>query len=402
MGIFAIPEFAIYISSMKKQIYLDYSATTPPAEEVIKAMQDVFVHTFGNPSSIHSYGRDARNLLEKARGQVASVLKAEPGEIYFTSGGTEANNWAVKGFAEEGKKKGKNHIITSLVEHDSVLTCCRYLASQGYEVSLLPVCKDGVVDPETLRNAIRPTTGLITLMHVNNEIGSITNIARIARIAVEAGVSFHSDAVQSLGKLPIDVGVHPVTAFSLSAHKIFGPKGLGALYVRKGCTLEPYIHGGGQERGRRAGTENVALAAGFGVAALLAEEIRAVECLRIQQLRQRLLKGLQASLDGIIVNSPLESSVPHILNISFDPLKSPLDGEVLLMNLDLEGIAISSGSACTSGSIEPSHVLLAMGRNEQTAKTALRFSLGRFTTEDDIDRAVVIVVNIVNKIRKSR
>jgi cysteine desulfurase len=384
---------------MKDHIYLDYSATTPLAGEVVRAVLDVFTQSFGNASSTHSYGREAHTLLEKGRRQVADVLKADPSEIVFTSGGTEANNWIVKTFAEEGKKKGKNHLITSPAEHHAVLDCCTYLASRGCEVTWLPVREHGAIDPDELRKAIRPTTCLVTFMHVNNEVGSISDLAHIAHISAEYGIPFHSDAVQSFGKLPIDVNLIPVTALSFSAHKLYGPKGIGGVYLRKGTALGPLFHGGGQERGRRGGTENVPLAVGFGVAAHLAEKYREPEYPRMQRLRRRLLEGLRASIDGIVVNTPLENSLPHVLNIAFDSHVVRIDGDVLLMNLDMEGLAVSSGSACTSGSMKASHVLLAMGRDEQTAKAAIRFSFGRQTTNDEIDHAVEIVVRVIDRMK---
>jgi cysteine desulfurase len=384
---------------MNNRIYLDYSATTPPAGEVVVAVQDAFTESFGNASSLHSYGREARAILERGRRQIADSVQADPSEIVFTSGGTEANNWVVKTLAEEGKKSGKNHLISSPTEHHSVLDCCTYLAHRGFDVTWLKVNQYGRIDPDELRRAIRPTTCLITLMHVNNETGSITDIDHVAHTAAGCGVPFHSDAVQSFGKLAIDVSRIPVTALSFSAHKLYGPKGVGGIFLRKGTALDPLFHGGGQERGRRGGTENVPLAVGFGLAASLAEQFRESEYPRMQRLRKRLLEGLRVSIDGIVANTNLEDSLPHILNIAFDPHVVSIDGDILLMNLDMEGLAVSSGSACTSGSMKASHVLLAMGRDEQTSKTAIRFSLGRPTTEDEIDRAVEIVAGTIKKMK---
>jgi cysteine desulfurase len=380
------------------RIYLDHNATTPLHPEVREAMLPYLSQFYGNASSLHDYGREARNAVETARDQVATLIGAkDPSEIVFTSGGTEADNYAIKGVAFNHLGKKANHIITSRIEHHAVLHSCEYLETIGFEVTYLDVDRYGWVDPEAIRQAIKDTTCLITLMYANNEIGTVEPIERVAPIVMERGIVFHTDAVQTAGKIPIDVEELSVSLLSLSSHKVYGPKGIGALYVRHGTELEKWIHGGAQEGDRRAGTENVPAIVGFGKAAEIALKQMDREGEQIRALTNKLRCGLHRQLDLIYENTPPEEArrLPGTLNISFDYV----DGESLILGLNMQGICVSSGSACNSGTSEPSHVLRALGLPAQLAMGSVRFSLGRDNTDAEIDHVLEVVPHLVNRIR---
>ncbi|NLL19895.1 MAG: cysteine desulfurase NifS [Clostridia bacterium] len=376
-----------------KKVYLDHSATTPIRAEVAQAMMVAMTEQFGNPSSVHSFGRAAKKALEEAREQVAQLIGAQPGEIVFTSGGTEADNLAVIGTAMANRKKGK-HIITSSIEHHALLDSCKWLEKNGFEVTYLPVDSNGLVRVEDLMAALREDTILISIMHVNNEVGTIQPIEEIGKIARDKGILFHTDAVQSVGKIPVDVNELQVDLLSLSAHKIYGPKGVGALYIRKGTRVEPRNFGGGQERKRRPGTENIPGIVGFGKAAELAR-INLPEEQKLIILRDKLIDGLLERIPDCQLNGDREKRIPTNVNVSI----RFLEGEALLLSMDLKGIAASSGSACTSGSLDPSHVLLAMGICHEIAHGSLRMTLGRDNTEEDIDYVLDELPAIVERLR---
>jgi cysteine desulfurase len=378
----------------RPSIYLDYAATTPVDPRVLAAMQPYLAERFGNAGSVHQFGQAARAAVDEARIHVARLVRARPQEIVFTSGATESNNAAIFGTVYAREVPGR-HVITAATEHHAVLEPCRWLAGRGVELTVLPVDRHGIVDPDAVRRAIRPETVLITIMHANNEIGTLAPIAEIGRIARERGVTFHTDATQSAGILPIDVDALNVDLLSMSAHKRYGPKGVGALYVRAGVRIERFLHGGSQERGRRGGTEAVPAIAGFGEAARLALEQMAADAVRVAGLRDRLAAGLGA-LDGAMINGHPTARLPGIINVSF----ADADSESLLLALDLEGVAASSGSACTSGSLEPSHVIAALGIPPSYAMGTLRFSLGRWTTEQDIDTVLARLPAILSQIRR--
>jgi cysteine desulfurase len=378
-----------------RRIYLDSNATTPMRPEVAAAMLPVYSEDYGNPSSIHWFGQQAKSLLDDARQQVARLIHAEPSEIVFVSGGTEADNLAIRGIAESQKAKGR-HIITSKIEHHAVLHTCKDLEKQGWDVTWLAVSRDGIVDPEDVRRAIRPETVLITIMHANNEIGSIQPIEEIGEIAEAADAYFHSDGVQSTGKIPVDVKKLKVDLYSISAHKIHGPKGVGALYVRKGTILKPLMTGGGHERSRRSGTENVAGIVGFGIAAKMAREGLESEAARMGELRDRLENGLLAKIPSIHVNAKGTARLPNTSNIMVDFA----EGEGLVISLDLKGVAVSTGSACSSGSLEPSHVLTAIGKTPDEAHGSLRFSLSAMNTAEDVDYVLEVLPGIVDRLRE--
>jgi len=379
---------------MTKKVYLDYSATTPVREEVADAMRDYLLSGWGNPSSTHYFGREAKKGVEEARDAVAALIKAKAEEIIFTSGGTEADNLALFGAARAYHQKG-NHIITSAIEHHAVLDSAKALAAEGFKVTFLPVTSDGLIKVEDVEAAITPQTILISVMHVNNEIGTIQPIEEIGALARKRGIIFHTDAVQSAGKLPLDVNELQVDLLSLSAHKIYGPKGTGALFIRQGINLKPLIYGGGQEKGIRPGTENVAGIVGLGKAALLATEEMEEETERETILRDKLKEGLLERIPGIKINGSLSRRVCNNLNLSIPGI----EGEALLLNLDLKGIASSSGSACTAGSTEPSHVLLALGLTPREAEGSIRLSLGRWTTDEEIDYVLDVLPEIVARLR---
>ncbi len=363
--------------------------------EVAAAMMPVFTEHFGNASSIHWFGQQAKALMDDARHQVARLINAEVSEIVFLSGGTEADNLAIRGITDSQKEKGR-HIITSRIEHHAVLHTCRDLEKQGYEVTWLPVSGDGLVDPAHVMRAIRPDTILISIMHANNEIGTIQEIAEIGAIAENADIYFHSDGVQATGKIPVDVRKLKVDMYSISAHKIHGPKGVGALFVKKGTPLKPAMTGGGHERNRRSGTENVAGIVGFGEAARLAREGLASEMNRVAALRDRLETGLKSGVELIQVNGENAPRLPNTSNIMVDYA----EGEGLVIALDLKGVAASTGSACSSGSLEPSHVLTAIGKTPDEAHGSLRFSLSSMTTEEDVDYVLQVLPNIVERLRE--
>jgi cysteine desulfurase len=377
-----------------KRIYLDYAATTPADPEVVKVMLLYFTDIFGNPSSIHSFGQESKQAIEEARGKIASFLGATPEEIIFTSGGTESNNFALKGACYANQKKG-NHIITSTIEHHCVIEPCKFLERCGFKVTYLNVDKDGLIDPEDIKKAITDKTILISVMHANNEIGTIEPIAEIGRIAREKGIYFHTDAVQTFGHLPINVNELNVDLLSVSAHKLYGPKGVGALYVKKGTRMVSFMQGGDQERRRRASTENVPAIIGFAKAVEIAKDVMNDEAKKLTTLRDKLIKHLLQRIDSTRLNGHSIKRLPNNVNISIHFV----EGESLLLNLDMEGIAASTGSACSSNTLEPSHVLLALGLSHELAHGSLRFSLGRYTKEEDIDYVLEVLPKIVDKLR---
>jgi len=358
-------------------------------------MMPVFTEHFGNASSIHWFGQHAKSLIDDARQHVAKLINAETAEIVFLSGGTEADNLAIRGIAES-QKSGGRHIITSQIEHHAVLHTCKDLEKQGYEITWLPVSHDGLVNPADVRKAIRKDTILISIMHANNEIGTIQPIDEIGKIAAEADVYFHSDGVQSTGKIPVNVKSLGIDLYSMSAHKIHGPKGVGALFVKKGTALKPTMTGGGHERNRRSGTENVAGIVGFGEAARLAREGLMQDMPRVGQLRDRLEAGLQSHIELIHVNGGNAPRLPNTSNIMVDYA----EGEGLVISLDLKGVAVSTGSACSSGSLEPSHVLTAIGKTPDEAHGSLRFSLSTMTALEDIDYVIEVLPGIVDRLRE--
>jgi cysteine desulfurase len=377
-------------------IYLDYQATTPVDPRVLEAMMPYFTHKFGNPHSrSHSYGWEAEEGVEKARAQVAKLIGADEKEVIFTSGATESNNLAIRGVAEFYKDR-KNHIVTTVTEHKCVLDTCRHLEQQGFEVTYLPVQKNGLIDLEVLRAAVTDKTVVVSIMAVNNEIGVIQPLAEIGKICREKKAFFHTDAAQAAGKIPLDVEAMNIDLLSISGHKIYGPKGIGALYVRRKprIRLVPLIVGGGQERGFRSGTLPTPLCVGLGEAAEIAMKEMDAESKRLAKLRDRMLKGLNAKLTDIHVNGDLEHRIPGNLNIGF----AYVEGESLMMGI--KGLSVSSGSACTSASLEPSYVLRALGVEEDMAHTSLRIGLGRFTSEHEVDTAVDELVRHVNKLRE--
>jgi len=377
-----------------KRIYLDHAATTPTDPEVVKAMLPYFTDAFGNPSSIHSFGQEARAAVEEARDRVASLIGAKSEEIAFTSGGTEADNFAITGIAY-ATENGGNHIITTPIEHHAVIETCKSLERRGFEVTYLPVDSYGLVDPDDVKKAITDNTVLISVMHANNEIGTIEPITEIGRIAQERMVAFHTDAVQTVGHIPVDVNELGVDLLAMSAHKLYGPKGIGALYIRKGTRIAPLLHGGEQERRRRAGTENVAAIVGLGKAAEIAQREMDAEVKRLVTKRDQLIEGLTEQIEHIHLNGHPTRRLPNNVNVSIDFV----EGESMLLNLDLTGIAASTGSACSSSSLEPSHVLLAMGLSHELAHGSLRFTLGRENDEEDIERVLEVLPMIVTKLR---
>jgi len=377
-----------------KRIYLDYAATTPTHPEVVKAMAAYFTGAFGNPSTLYSYGQEAKGVIEEARVKVASLIGAQDEEIVFTSGGTEADNFALKGVAYANEKRG-NHIITSPIEHHAVIETCKFLERKGFRVTYLPVDRYGLVDPADVRRAITDKTILISVMHASNEIGTIEPITEIGKIAKEAEIYFHTDAVQTAGHIPVDVNELGVDLLSLSAHKIYGPKGMGALYIRKGTKLVALMHGGEQERRRRAGTENIPGIVGLGKAMELAQQEIGKEAVRLTYLRDQLIKGLLERIDHIHLNGHPRMRLPNNVNMSVDFV----EGESMVLNLDLESICGSTGSACSSSSLEPSHVLLATGLSPEQAHGSLRLTLGKWTTEEEISRVLEALPRIVAKLR---
>ncbi|SHK05445.1 cysteine desulfurase NifS [Tepidibacter formicigenes] len=379
----------------KRNIYMDYAATTPVKKEVLEAMLPYYHDLFGNASSVHVFGRGVKGALDKARDEVAKLINADSSEIYFTGGGSESDNWAIKGVAFANKDKG-NHIITTKIEHHAVLHTCEYLEKHhGFEVTYLNVDEDGRINLEELKNSITDKTILISIMFANNEIGTIQPIKEIAQIAKEKGILFHTDGVQALGNIPIDVKDLGIDLMAMSAHKIYGPKGVGALYIRKGVKLHSIIHGGAQEKRRRAGTENIAGIVGFGKAAELARIHLDEHIEKLTKLRDKLIKGVLEKIPYTRLNGSLKHRLPGNANFCFEFI----EGESLLLSLDIVGIAGSSGSACTSGSLDPSHVLMAIGLTHEIAHGSLRLSLGDMNTEEDIDYVLEHLPKIVERLR---
>ncbi|MDD5472700.1 MAG: cysteine desulfurase NifS [Candidatus Methanoperedens sp.] len=377
---------------MTGQVYMDHSATTAVDPAVREAMLPYFSEKFGNPSSLYTIGRQARKAIEESRQKVADLIGAKKEEIIFTGSGTESDNLAIKGIAFKNRKKG-DHIITSSIEHHAVLHTCKYLEGQGFKVTYLPVSREGIVNPADVEKALTPQTILITIMHANNEIGTIQPIEEIGKIAKEKNIPFHTDAVQTAGKLPINVEFLDVNLLSMSAHKIYGPKGVGALYIRKGTFVEPQLHGGGHERNLRSSTENVPGIVGFGKACELAKE-RLPEEAKLAELRDRLIKGVLEIKDSYLNGHPTKR-LPNNANVRF----SYIEGESMILNLDMKGVAASTGSACSSTSLEPSHVLMAIGLKPEEAHGSLRLTLGRENTKEDVDYVVSVLPKIVNKLR---
>ena len=377
-----------------RRIYLDNAATTAVSPEVLEAMLPYFTQVWGNASSIHGFGRDAKRAIETARRQVMKALgAAAPQEIYFTAGGTESDNWAIKAVA---LAKGSGHIITTAIEHHAVLHTCQWLEKHGFEVTYLPVDEYGRVAAAQVEKALRPDTILVSVMAANNEVGTIQPIGEIGALCRARGVLFHTDAVQAVGALPIDVQAMHIDLLSLSGHKLHGPKGAGALYVRKGVKLDSYLHGGAQERGFRAGTENVPAIVGLGKAIEIAQANLADNAARMTALRQRLIDGLMDRVPGTRLNGHPTERLPGNANLSFDKV----EGEALLLRLDLVGVAGSSGSACTSGTLDPSHVLLALGLTQAQANGALRLTIGTDTTQEEIDQVLDVLPPIVADLRR--
>jgi cysteine desulfurase len=379
---------------MKERIYLDNSATTCVDEIVLETMLPCFRKNFGNASSVHIFGQEARTVVEEARRSVAGLLGADTREIVFTSGGTESDNAALWGVFRSGFRPG-NHVITTTIEHPAILTTCKAMESAGAEVSYVPVNASGRVDPEAIENAIRDSTILISVMHANNETGVIQPIEEIAAIAKRRGILLHTDAVQSAGKIPSNVRDLGVDLLSLSAHKIHGPKGVGALYIRKGTKIAPFMTGGSHERKRRAGTENVPAIAGFGTAARLALERQPEMQTRVGALRDRLESRIMSRIQGVRINGNAPR-LSNISNLSFENL----EGEAAVIALDLEGVAVSTGSACSSGALDPSHVLTAMRLRPEVVQGSLRFSLCYYSTDEEVDRAIQILESVVQRLRK--
>ncbi len=377
-----------------KRIYLDYAATTPVHPVVVDAMLPYFTEMYGNPSSLYSYGQEARSALDDSRSQVANLIGANEEEIFFTSGGSEADNFALKGvaFAHKGIK---NHIVLSSIEHHAISETVGFLRGLGFDVTYLPVDKNAMVDPEAVKKAITSKTLLISIMHANNEVGTIQPIHEISQITRKAEVYFHTDAVQTFGHLPVDVNELGVDLLSMSAHKLYGPKGVGALYIRKGTKIHSLIHGGAQERQLRAGTENIPGIVGFARAVELAQSEMNEEAERLIELRNKLVEGILTNIDSAILNGHPKMRLPNNANITIEYI----EGESTCLNLDLEGICISTGSACSTASLEPSPVLIAMGIPPEKAHSSIRFSLGKWTTEEDICKVLEVLPRVSAKLR---
>lgn len=377
------------------RVYFDYNATTPPAPEVVEAVLRATRDIYGNASSVHHFGQEAKAVLDDARSAVAALINADPSEVVFTSGGTESDNFAIRGAAEALEPTGRRQLVASAIEHEAVLNTLKALTRRGWSATLIPVDETGIVAPGAAGEAIAENAALVSVMHANNEIGTIQPIARIAEAAHARGALMHTDAVQSVGKIPVDVRALGVDLLSLSAHKLNGPKGVGALWVKRGTRLQPILTGGKHERNRRAGTENVPGIAGLGVAARLAATKLGAEAARVATLRDRLEGGILARVPGTTVNGAREPRVPNTSNISFDRVEA----ESLLIALDLEGVAVSTGSACSSGTLEPSHVLRAMGLSAHRTQNSLRFSLGLFSTDAEVDSVIGVLPRLVDKLR---
>ncbi|KPK88865.1 MAG: cysteine desulfurase [Deltaproteobacteria bacterium SM23_61] len=377
-----------------RRVYLDHNATTPVHPEVLEAMMPFFRDQFGNASSIHWAGREVKKYLDEAREKVSALMNADPQEIIFTGCGTESDNMAIKGVASTHQDKGR-HIITSKVEHHAVLHTCQFMEGLGYEITYLSVDREGLIDPGELRRSIRPDTILVTIIFANNETGTIMPVQEIGEICRGKGVLFHTDAVQAVGKIPIDLKTLPVDILSLSGHKLNTPKGIGAQFIRKGTRLSPLIHGGAQEHHRRAGTENIPYIIGLGKACEIARRDFARRHEVLQGLRDRLQEGIFRKIPHVELNGHPTQRLPNTLNVSF----LYVEGESLLLNMDLEGIAVSSGSACTSGSPDASHVILAMGKSALVAQSAIRFSLGWTNTGEDVDYVLEVLPPILERLR---
>lgn len=377
-----------------KKIYMDHAATTPMRHEVVEAMLPFLRERFGNPSTLYSYGQEAKKAIDGAREKVAQVMNANSSEIVFTSGGTESDNFAISGVAWANQKRG-NHIITSSIEHHAVLNICKFLERRGFEVTYLPVDNHGLVSPDDVKKAVRKDTILISIMHANNEIGTIEPVEEIGKIAKEEGIYFHTDGVQTFGHIPIDVNMLNVDLLSASAHKLYGPKGVGCLYIRKGVKIVPFLYGGAQENKRRASTENVAGIVGFGKAAELAIKEMEEEGNRLIPLRDRLIKEILEKISFTRLNGHPTKRLPGNVNVCIEFV----EGESMILQLDINGICASSGSACTSSIIEPSHVLLAVGISPAVAQGSLRFTLGRDNTNEDIDYLLEILPTVVERLR---
>ncbi|HTG90839.1 MAG TPA: cysteine desulfurase family protein [Vicinamibacterales bacterium] len=377
------------------RIYLDHNATTPVDTVAAEAMINALHSLFGNASSVHYYGQQAKAAIDIARSAVGDLIGAEPAEVVFTSGGTEADNFAIRGAAEALEVTGRKHLITCGIEHEAVLNTFKALARRGWKTTILPLDASGILSPDRLRDALTDDTALVSIMHANNEIGTIQPVTKLASLAHERGALFHTDAVQSAGKIPVNVRALGVDLLAMSAHKFYGPKGVGALWVKRGVRLSPFINGGKQERNRRAGTENVAGIVGMGVAAGEAGKKMESEGSRLAALRDRLETGILSSVPHTEVNGTRDARVPNTTNISFDRIEA----ESLLIALDLEGIAVSTGSACSSGTLEPSHVLKAMNLSSHRAQNSIRFSLGASNTEAQIDHVISVLPRVVTKLR---
>jgi len=377
------------------RVYMDHNATTPLAEAVADRMSAVLRDEFGNPSSVHHFGQRAKAAVDDARSAVADLIGADPSEVVFTSSGTESDNFAIRGAAEALELSGRRHLISSGIEHEAVLNTLKALARRGWQTTLLPVGASGLVTGEALSASLTDQTAVVSIMHANNEIGTIQPVAELTRLAKARGAVVHTDAVQTAGKIAVNVKALGVDLLSLSAHKFYGPKGVGALWVRRGLRLLPFMTGGKQERGRRAGTENVAGIVGMGVAARLALSHMAEEGPRLAALRDQLEQRILAAVPGTAVNGDADTRVPNTTNISFDRVEA----ESLLIALDLEGIAVSTGSACSSGTLEPSHVLKAMGLPVHRTQNSIRFSLGSANSKAEIDRVVAVLPGVVDKLR---
>lgn len=378
-----------------RQVYLDYSATTPVKEDVVKEMLPYYTKFYGNPSSLYDMGLEAKAGIDKARERVAKLINADSREIFFTSCGTEADNWVLEGASDALRRKG-NHIITSRIEHHAILHTCEYLEKHGFEITYLDVDSEGFVHPETLEKAIKPETVLISIMMVNNEIGTIQPIKELAAVAKKHGVLFHTDAVQGLGNVPIDVKDLGVDFLSMSAHKIYGPKGIGALYMRRGIRISTFMHGGAQESKKRAGTENTAGIVGFGKAAEMAMEGLSEHIRHSTDLRNYFWEKIESNISGVQLNGPKDKRHPGNLNISFDYI----EGEAILLLLNGNGISVSTGSACSSKSLAPSHVLDAIGVSITKMNGTIRFTVGDFTTREDIDYVVDVLIKVVERLRE--
>lgn len=380
---------------MERKIYADNASTTYVSSEVLNEMLPCFNTIYGNPSSLHSFGRDSAAIVDRARDRIAKAINAErSNEIYFTSGGTEANNWAIRGLAYGNRSKG-NHIITSQIEHDSVLESCKQLEQEGFEVTYLPVDKNGLVSITDLIHHIKPSTILVSIMAVNNEIGTIQNIKTISNIVHENGVIFHTDAVQAIGALKMDVRDMEIDAMSMSSHKIYGPKGVGALYIKNGIKISPIMHGGSQERNKRGGTQNVPAIAGFGKAIEIAVRDLVVNQQKLKAIRNYFLDKVMEKIPYVILNGHPQQKIQGTVNLSFEMV----EGESLIMLLDLAGIAVSRGSACSAGSTKPSHVLKAIGLGNEVAQSSIRFSFGKSITKEEVDYIIEKLAECVEKLR---